>query len=116
MGAAVLLTVTLTNRKKQAKDELAVYVNGALYITSPLRAGQDLAVEQEDGSVNVIHMTEDGFFMKSSTCENQDCVFQGDVTRQNWYRRLLGPHVLCLPNRVDVFLIVESTDPNVPDM
>ena len=94
-----------------------MYVNGALYTTAPLRAGKELTVRQEDGSENVIRMTESGFFMQSSTCRNQDCVHQGPVTRENWKDRLLGTHVICLPNRVDVTLLVEdAADPNVPDV
>ena len=116
LGAGALLGYQLQRSRQVAKDEIAVYVDGKLYATSPLRAGQDLTVEQEDGSVNVIRMTENGFYMQSSTCKNQDCVHQGDVTRDNWSQRLLGTHVICLPNRVDVVLTVESTDPDIPDV
>ena len=104
LGAGALLGYQLQRSRQVARDEIAVYVDGKLYATSPLRAGQDLTVEQEDGSVNVIRMTENGFYMQSSTCKNQDCVHQGDVTRDNWSQRLLGTHVICLPNRVDVVL------------
>lgn len=116
LGAGALLGYQLQRSRQVARDEIAVYVDGKLYTTSPLRAGQDLTVEQEDGSVNVIRMTENGFYMQSSTCKNQDCVHQGDVTRDNWSQRLLGTHVICLPNRVDVVLMVESADPELPDV
>lgn len=116
LGAGALLGYQLQRSRQVAKDEIAVYVDGKLHTTSPLRAGQDLTVEQEDGSVNVIRMTENGFYMQSSTCKNQDCVHQGDVTRDNWSQRLLGTHVICLPNRVDVVLMVESADPELPDV
>ena len=116
LGAGALLGYQLQRSRQVARDEIAVYVDGKLYATSPLRAGQDLTVEQEDGSVNVIRMTENGFHMQSSTCKNQDCVHQGDVTRDNWSQRLLGTHVICLPNRVDVVLMVESADPELPDV
>lgn len=116
LGAGALLGYQLQRSRQVARDEIAVYVDGKLHTTSPLRAGQDLTVEQEDGSVNVIRMTENGFYMQSSTCKNQDCVHQGDVTRDNWSQRLLGTHVICLPNRVDVVLMVESADPELPDV
>lgn len=116
LGAGALLGYQLQRSRQVARDEIAVYVDGKLYAASPLRAGQDLTVEQEDGSVNVIRMTENGFYMQSSTCKNQDCVHQGDVTRDNWSQRLLGTHVICLPNRVDVVLMVESADPELPDV
>ena len=91
-------------------------MNGALYAAAPLRAGEALTVEQENGSVNVIRMTEDGFYMESSTCKNQDCIYQGAVTRDNWSQRLLGAHIICLPNRVDVTLLADSADPDLPDV
>ena len=116
LGAGALLGYQLQRSRQVARDEIAVYLDGKLYATSPLRSGQDLTVEQEDGSVNVIRMTENGFHMQSSTCKNQDCVHQGDVTRDNWSQRLLGTHVICLPNRVDVVLMVESADPELPDV
>jgi len=115
-AAAVLLVYTLQNRGKTAKQEIAIYVDGQLYATSPLVPGQDLTVAQENGSVNVIRMTENGFFMQSSTCQNQDCIYQGAVTHENWRMRLLGTHVICLPNRVDVMLLVQNTDADVPDV
>ena len=34
----------VANGKKAAKDEIAVYVNGELFTTSPLRPGEDLTV------------------------------------------------------------------------
>ena len=116
LGAGALLGYQLQRGRQVAKDEIAVYVDGKLYAASPLKPGKDLTVEQEDGSVNVIRMTENGFYMQSSTCKNQDCVHQGEVTRDNWSQRLLGAHVICLPNRVDVVLMVESSDPDIPDV
>ena len=116
LGAGALLGYQLQRSRQAARDEIAIYLDGKLYATSPLRAGQDLTVEQEDGSVNVIRMTERGFYMQSSTCKNQDCVYQGPVTKDNWSQRLLGTHVICLPNRVDVILMVENTDPDIPDV
>ena len=96
--------------------DLAVFVNGKLYTVSSLVAGEAITVAQPNGDTNVIRMTENGFYMQSSTCKNQDCVHQGEVTRDNWSQRLLGAHVICLPNRVDVVLTVESTDPDIPDV
>lgn len=116
LGAGALIGYQLQRGRQAAKDEIAVYVDGRLHAASPLKAGQDLTVEQEDGSVNVIRMTENGFYMQSSTCKNQDCVHQGPVTKDNWSQRLLGTHVICLPNRVDVVLMVESSDPDIPDV
>ncbi len=115
---ALLLFSVLSRGGKTAGDSVEIYVDGKLYTTSPLRGGKSVTVSQEDGSVNVIHMTENGFYMESSTCRNQDCVQQGQVTKENWSRRSLGAHVICLPNRVDVVLKVSgaTADPDIPDV
>jgi len=55
-----------------------------------------------DGSEaeNVIHVTADGVYMEDSTCENHDCVAQGEVTLDNRKDRILGSMIICLPNQV----------------
>ena len=102
LAVVSLAAYRLLGRGKTATGKINVYVNGALYASEPLRPGQ------QDGSTNVIRMTEGGFYMESSTCHNQLCVQQGEVTRDNWSRRALGAHILCLPNRVDAELEVEA--------
>ena len=108
LAVVSLAAYRLLGRGKTATGKINVYVNGALYASEPLRPGQTLTVTQQDGSTNVIRMTEGGFYMESSTCHNQLCVQQGEVTRDNWSRRALGAHILCLPNRVDAELEVEA--------
>ena len=49
---------------------------------------------------NVIHLTTEGVYMESSTCENQDCVHEGLVTFENRDSRVLGNMIICLPNMV----------------
>ena len=38
--------------------------------------------------------------MKSSPCDNQDCVKQGEVTLANKDERILSNMIICLPNQV----------------
>ena len=73
-----------------------------LYATVPLGEPQEIRVEQENGCVNVVAVTEDGAYMKSSSCDNQLCVQQGMVTLENWQLRMLGRQIICLPNQVVV--------------
>ena len=55
-----------------------------------------------DGSEaqNVIHLTPDGVYMEDSTCDNHDCVDQGEVTLENRKDRILSNMIICLPNQV----------------
>ncbi len=53
---------------------------------------------------NVIHVSSEGVWMESSTCDNQDCVTQGMVTFGNMNRRILQRMIICLPHRVTLEL------------
>ena len=53
---------------------------------------------------NIIHLTPDGVYMEDSTCENHDCVNQGEVTLQNKADRILANMIICLPNQVTLSL------------
>ena len=102
----------------EAEAYLYIIVNGRISGIYPVGEEGDVTVDQGNGKVNVIRVTENGFYMASSTCDNQLCVQQGEVTIDNYQQRILGASVLCLPNNVDLELIVPShtPDPNAPDI
>ena len=54
---------------------------------------------------NVIHVTADGVYMESSTCDNQDCVQQGEIHVDTYQDRILGTYVICLPNNVTIEMV-----------
>ena len=74
----------------------------------PLSTGEDLVVsisdENDPGIKNVLRITQNGFKMESSTCDNQDCVDQGEVTLENMSERVLMNMVICLPHQLSVEL------------
>lgn len=118
--AAVLMIVIpqVVHRDMKAEQSLTVYVDGSEYLRAPLVNGKSIEIKQEDGCINVIHMTEDGFYMESSTCPNQECIDQGEVNATNWKTRKLLNQIICLPNRVVVQLdtVTDNADPAVPDV
>ena len=83
-----------------ARAYLLVSVNGTTYQPLPLSTEGDYTVTQANGAENVIHVTSEGVSMKSSTCDNQDCVKQGEVTLANKDERILSNMIICLPNQV----------------
>ena len=101
-----------------AEAYLFIILNNRVWGIEPLGEEREVTVDQGNGMVNVIHLLPDGFYMASSTCENQLCVSQGEVTVDNYQRRILGTSVLCLPNGLDLELVVPShtPDPNAPDI
>ena len=87
------------------KAWLVVTAGGTVYQPIPLvEEGEYSVIQEETGAKNVIHVTTESIDMKSSTCENQDCVKQGVVSLDNMDSRLLGNMIICLPNQVTLEL------------
>ena len=87
------------------KAYLLVTVRGVVYKPIPLTEEGEYTVKQgSSGMENVIHVTATSVNMKSSTCDNQDCVQQGEVTLENMEQRILGNMIICLPNEVTLEL------------
>ena len=97
---------------------LFIILNNRVWGIEPLGEERDVTVDQGNGVVNVIHLLPDGFYMLSSTCDNQLCVTEGTVNTQNYQMRFLGPCVYCLPHNLQLELVVPGAkpDPNAPDI
>ena len=95
-----------------------IYVDGNLYAQEPLGREREITVQQSTGEKNVIHLMNNGFYMAYSTCDNQSCIHQGQVTADNYYLRALGAQVICLPNRVhaELSLSNQTPPPDMPDL
>jgi len=82
--------------------------NEARWFALPEEEPYNITIKQKgaDGAehVNVIHFTPQGVSMESSTCDNQDCVEQGEATLQNKDVRVLANWIICLPNQVSIEL------------
>lgn len=82
--------------------------NEAKWFALPEEEPYNITIKQKgaDGAehVNVIHFTPEGVSMESSTCDNQDCVEQGEATLQNKDVRVLANWIICLPNQVSIEL------------
>ncbi len=91
---------------QEVKGHVILTVGGRQY-GDPIPMDRDkiITIKQEDGKVNKVHITPDSVYMESSTCENQDCVGQGEVTLDNYTTRILSSFVICLPNEVTIELV-----------
>lgn len=84
---------------------LVVTVGSMTYEPIPLVEDSEYTLTQRDGEMsNTVHVTKDSVYMAHSTCDNQDCVQQGEVTRANRQTRILGNMIVCLPNQVTLQL------------
>jgi len=82
-----------------AQAYLVVTVGGAMYEPIPLYEEGRYTITQGD-RVNTIAVTPTSIRMHESSCDNQDCVLQGEVTLENRSKRVLQHMILCLPNEV----------------
>lgn len=88
---------------EEVKGYVVLTVGGRQY-GDPIAMDRDkvITLKQESGAINKVHITPEKVFMESSTCENQDCVGQGEITPYNYQTRVLSTYVICLPNNVSI--------------
>lgn len=89
-----------------AGNWVVVSVDGGEYARVSLNEPTRLPIVQEDGSENVLVVTQEGAYMESANCRDQICVQQGPVTVRNYESRVNGPWIICLPHKLSVELIV----------
>lgn len=71
----------------------------------PMDRDKVITLKQDDGKVNKVHITPETVYMEYSTCENQDCVGQGEVHVDTYQNRILGTYIICLPNNVSIEMV-----------
>ncbi|MGN0774841.1 MAG: NusG domain II-containing protein, partial [Candidatus Ventricola sp.] len=71
----------------------------------PMDRDKIITIKQDDGKLNKVHITPETVYMEFSTCENQDCVGQGEVHVDTYKNRILGTYIICLPNNVSIEMI-----------
>ena len=105
-AAAALMLLSTALRPAAEENVVIISVDGEEYARVPLSRPRTVTVEQPDGSVNVVAVSDHGAVMQSSTCHNQLCVDMGEVTVDNWETRAMQEFIICLPNRVSVELVI----------
>ncbi len=104
---AALLRPKLEPVPENTTAYLVVTVAGAMYEPIPLYEEARYTITRGD-MVNTIAVTPTSIKMHESSCDNQDCVLQGEVTLSNRSDRVLQNMILCLPNEVILELITEE--------
>ena len=95
--------------KTSPRGWLLITVDDKVYTPYALTKTGDYTINQKKKNAkNVIHVTEDSIQMASSTCDNQVCVYEGEVTLENKESRILGGYIVCLPNGVTLQLLDEN--------
>ncbi|MEG2135951.1 MAG: NusG domain II-containing protein, partial [Clostridia bacterium] len=87
-----------------AESYLRVSSKTGEYDLIPLNKPGKFNLIQGDQS-NIIEIGVNSVKMHSSSCENQDCVKQGEMTLENRDSRILYDMIICLPNQVMLQLL-----------
>lgn len=109
LASAGLIIGRLIGTGQAPVNQAVIYVRDTEYQRVDLDHPQLLVVEQGNQR-NEIQVTENSVYMHDSTCENQDCVLQGEVTLDNITQRPLGAWIICLPNQVSIELLRGETE------
>ena len=102
-AAALFFGINLFSGSKTAADAgyVSIAVTGREWVQLPLAPPTEYTVHQTDGKENTIKILEGGtVYVSESSCDNHDCVKQGEISRENVDDRILGNQIICLPNSV----------------
>ena len=110
IAGGLLLLLPLLREKPAADADLFLRytTDDGTVETVPLTEDGEVTVDQGDGMVNVFHVTPQGFSMEASTCHNQLCVYQGEVTAENMVERPLYHLIVCAPHRLVAELLTKD--------
>ena len=107
-GALLLMPTLRKKPSAEAKLFLRYSIQGSAVEEIPLDGERELQVDQGEGIVNVLALHSKGFRMMSSTCHNQLCLHQGEVTVENMEERPLFHMIVCAPHQFVAELVAEE--------
>lgn len=99
-SGGVTITPEIPKPDAEPLAYLRVQVDDEALPLIPLADGGEYTITQPTGETNVIHTTAQGAVMHFSTCKNQSCIQQGEVSLDNRDMRVMGSMIVCLPNKV----------------
>ena len=93
-------------KAEKVRGHVVLTVGGRQY-GDPIPMDRDkiITIRQENGEINKVHITPEKVYMEYSSCDNQDCVQQGEIHMDTYKTRILGTYVICLPNNVTVEMV-----------
>ena len=103
-GMAAVRLLTPNTSTGTAKILVGSYV----YKEVSLDEDQIIEVNQGNGTINHVEVKDGAINMLDSTCPDQQCVDQGEITMDNYEQRILRNWIICLPNQVTIELVLED--------
>lgn len=88
------------SRRLPGSAYLRISVNNRMYEPIPLNGRFSVDIAREGGYHNLVSAEDGVISMIFSSCDNQLCVHQGEVSLDNRDLRALYNQIICLPNEV----------------
>ena len=101
IAVAVAVLLCFLPRDSAPADYAQIYVNGELFKTVALDQDQTFVVE--DLYCNQITVSDGAIAITESNCPGKDCVHSGSIHQT-------GRSLVCLPNRLEIRVVSESSD------
>lgn len=93
---------------KASSNYAVIYVGSSPYQVVDLTEDQVIEVDQGNGTVNHIEVKDGAINMVDSTCPDQQCIYQGAMSMENYEERVLRNWIVCLPNQVTIELALDE--------
>lgn len=107
-AAGMLAVKFLSPAPDPVSPTARILVGSYVYKTVSLDEDQIIEIDQGNDIVNHVEVKDGAIHMLDSTCPDQQCVDQGDVSPENYEDRPLRNWIVCLPNQVTVELALED--------
>lgn len=91
-----------------AESYVLVQTSGGVFSPIPLAEDRSFKVNFGDDEYNIVHIGKNSVYMEESTCDNQNCVGEGEITLENRDSRVLYNMIVCLPHNLLLELIDAS--------
>ena len=104
--SANMVGPVMPKQTDKVRGHVVITVAGRQY-GDPIPMDRDkiITIKQDNGEINKIHITPEYVVMESSTCENQDCIGEGEVNVNTYKDRILSTYIICLPNQVTIEMV-----------
>ena len=104
--SATMVGPMMPQQTDKVRGYVVITVAGRQY-GDPIPMDRDkiITIKQDNGDINKIHITPEYVVMESSTCENQDCIGEGEVNVNTYKDRILSTYIICLPNQVTIEMV-----------
>lgn len=108
VAAFGIISYVMSHQEGGLEDMVYIYVKDQLYEADPLNEDKTIEIDQGNGIVNHVEIKDGKVRMLDSTCDNQNCVGMGSMSKDD-----PGPmfnFIVCLPHQISIELRLASEE------